>query len=89
VDPNGARDEVAQLVAEDLGLPLAGATDAPSRRTRDRFSWGEHLRLALLMLPMGHSFFEQVYRIDASGRARLRKLSQRPSADDPLGQRGQ
>jgi hypothetical protein len=79
VDPNGARDEVAQLVAEDLGLPLAGATDAPSRRSRDRFSWGEHLRLSLLMLPMGHSFFEQVYRIDSSGRARLRKLSQRPS----------
>lgn len=79
VDPNGARPEVAQLVAEDLGLPLAGGTPAPPRRSRDRFSWKEHLRLALLMLPMGHSFFEQVYRIDADGRARLRKLSQRPS----------
>jgi phage gp29-like protein len=79
VDPNGARPEVAQLVADDLGLPLAGAPVAPTRRTRDRFSWLEHLRLALLMLPMGHSFFEQVYRIDADGMARLRKLSQRPS----------
>jgi hypothetical protein len=79
LDPNGARPEVAQLVAEDLGLPLAGAEMSTPTRTRDRFSWMEHLRLALLMLPLGHSFFEQVYRIDDQGRARLRKLSQRPS----------
>jgi phage gp29-like protein len=78
IDPNGARPEVAQLVSDDLGLPLAGAPPAPSARTRDRFSWKEHLRLALLMLPMGHSFFEQVYRV-VGGLARLRKLSQRPS----------
>lgn len=79
VDPNGARPEIAQQIAEDVGLPLAGAPEAPPRRTRDRFSWGEHLRLALLMLPMGHSFFEQVYRVDGQGRIRLAKLSQRPS----------
>jgi hypothetical protein len=79
VDPNGARPEVAQLIAEDLGLPLVGAESAPPVRSRDRFSWLRHLRLALLMLPMGHSFFEQVYRVDDAGRARLRKLSQRPS----------
>jgi hypothetical protein len=79
VDPNGARPEVARLVAEDLGLPLAGAELQAPRRSRDRFSWREHLRLALLMLPMGHSFFEQVYRINDQGQARLRKLSQRPS----------
>lgn len=79
VDPNGARPEVAQQIAEDVGLPLVGADPRPAGRTRDRFSWKDHLRLSLLMLPMGHSFFEQVYRIDASGMARLRKLSQRPS----------
>jgi hypothetical protein len=79
VDPNGARPEVAQLVAEDLGLALVGAEPTPPARSRGRFSWQEHLRLALLMLPMGHSFFEQVYRIDPAGLARLRKLSQRPS----------
>lgn len=78
VDPNGARPEVAQLIAEDLGLPLAGQESAPPVRSRGRFSWLEHLRLSLLMLPMGHSFFEQVYRV-ADGRIRLRKLSQRPS----------
>lgn len=80
IDPNGARPEVAQLVADDLGLHLVG--DDPNRRilrTRDRFSWDEHLRLSLLMLPFGHSVFEQVYRIDESGKARLRKLAWRPS----------
>lgn len=80
IDPAGARPEVAQFLAEDLGLPLVGADPnaAPPPRTRDRFSFAEHLRLALLMLPFGHSFFEQVYRIDASGMARLRKLGWRP-----------
>lgn len=79
IDPNGAKPEVAQQVADDLGLDLVG--DDPNRkilRTRDRFSWSEHLRLSLLMLPYGHSVFEQVYRIDDSGRARLRKLAWRP-----------
>lgn len=78
IDPNGARDEVARQVAEDLGLPLVGETNATLERTRDRFSWPEHLRLSLLMLPFGHSVFEQVYRIDEAGAARLRKLAWRP-----------
>jgi len=77
IDPAGARDEVVRLVAEDLGLPVAGQNPEPMPRTRDRFSWPEHLRLALLMLPFGHMFFEQVYRIDGQGRARLRKLAER------------
>lgn len=78
LDPNGARPEVVQLCADDLGLPIAGQEARPVLRTRDRFSWGEHLRLALLMLPFGHSVFEQTYRIDDAGRARLRKLGWRP-----------
>ena len=78
VDPNGAKPEVARQVADDLGLPLDGEEEAPILRTRDRFSWPEHLRLALLMLPFGHSVFEQVYRIDDKGLARLRKLGWRP-----------
>ena len=77
VDPNGARPEVVQLVADDLGLPIRGQEPKPTARTRDRFSWPEHLRLALLMLPFGHSYFEQVYRI-VNGQARLRKLAWRP-----------
>ncbi|GAB7039712.1 MULTISPECIES: phage portal protein family protein [Catenuloplanes] len=80
IDPAGARDEVVQLVADDLGLPIVGAdgTRPPPARVRDRFSWPEHLRQALLMLPFGHAFFEQVYRITDDGRrARLRKLAPR------------
>ncbi|MCW3766461.1 DUF935 domain-containing protein [Paenarthrobacter sp. PAE-2] len=78
IDPNGARPEVAQQVADDLGLQLVGEGDRPVLRTRDRFSWSGHLRLALLMLTFGHSVFEQVYRIDEAGLARLRKLAWRP-----------
>jgi hypothetical protein len=82
VDAAGARDEVVQLLAEDLGLPILGAGDTvPGLRTRGRFSWTEHLRLALLMLPHGHSFFEQLYwppSADRNGYARLRKLAWRP-----------
>jgi hypothetical protein len=78
VDPNGARPEVVEFVAENLGLPIKGQDPKPVLRTRDRFSWSEHLRLALLMLVFGHSPFEQVYRIDEAGMARLRKLAWRP-----------
>lgn len=78
IDPAGARPEVVQLVAEDLGLPIVGQDPAPLPRTKDRFSWAEHLRLALLMLVFGHSPFEQVARFDEQGRARLRKLAWRP-----------
>ncbi|HWU30203.1 MAG TPA: hypothetical protein VN041_14060 [Microbacterium sp.] len=78
IDPAGARDEVVQLVAEDLGLPIKGQQSAPRpKRGRGRFSWDEFLRLALLELPFGHSVFEQVYRIE-NGRARLGKLAWRP-----------
>lgn len=78
IDQNGARPEVAQQVADDLGLPVAGGEERPVLRTRDRFSWPEHVRMSLLMLPFGHSFFEQVYRIDEAGQVRLRKLAWRP-----------
>lgn len=78
IDPNGARPEVVRLVAEDLGLPVVGGEDMPMpRRTRDRFSWAEHLQMALLCLPFGSMFFEQVYRLDPAGMARLRKLAPR------------
>src|SRR6478672_2017331 len=80
VDPAGARDEVVQLVADDLGLPIVGEQPKPPPRSKDRFSWSEHLRQALLMLPFGFAFFEQVYRIEPDGsRAHLRKLAYRPA----------
>ncbi len=77
IEAAGARPEVARFVAEDLGLPLVGEQLPPAPRSRDRFSWSEHLQHALLMLVYGHMFFEQVYRLDEQGRARLRKIAPR------------
>jgi len=79
VDRGAARPEVAEYVADELGLDVAGQAPRVPARTRDRFSWAEHLRLALLMLPYGHSYFEQTYRPDlATGQYHLRKLGWRP-----------
>ena len=80
IDPAEARPEVVELVAADLGLPVEGQPAQRPLRTRDRFSWSSHLQLALLMVVYGHSYFEQVYRIDEVGRARLRKLALRPAS---------
>lgn len=74
----GASDEVTELIADDFGLPVVGAEPSTARRARDRFSWADHLRHALLELPYGHSFMEQLYRYDETTRRhRLRKLSPR------------
>lgn len=78
IDPAGARDEVTRHVAGDLGLPVKGKPVEAPIRTKGRFSWVEHLRLALLELPHGHSYFEQVYYLDAFGRAHISKLAWRP-----------
>ena len=78
IDPNGARPEVIAHIAADLGLPVKGeAASTTPRRSRGRFSWAEHLRLALLMLPLGFMPFEQVYRVGDDGLAHLRKLGPR------------
>lgn len=78
IDPAGARDEVVELVAADLGLPIKGRDLVPSLRTKGRFEFGDHLRMALLALVHGHSFFEQVYQPEGD-RLRLKKLSWRPA----------
>jgi hypothetical protein len=79
IDPAGASDDVVEFVAANLGLPIKGREPKPQPRTRDRFSWSEHLGLALTSLIFGHSFFEQQYRIerDAFGqpKAYIRKLA--------------
>lgn len=78
VDPNGAPPEVVAFVAQNLGLPVMGAKRVPPLRTRDSFSWAEHLRMVLLKLRYGHMAFEQVYRYDeATDRLLLRKLGPR------------
>ncbi len=78
VDGNGCRDEVTDHISRDLRLPIVGAgNDLPTVRGKGRFSWNRHIGLALLMLPFGHMFFEQVYRFDDQGKVHLRKLGPR------------
>jgi hypothetical protein len=76
VDPAGCRDEVVQLVADDLGLPILGtdATPGPARRRGVR--WADHVRLALGSLTYGFAPFERRYEI-RDGRARLVNLGER------------
>ncbi|WP_016888668.1 phage portal protein family protein [Mycobacteroides abscessus] len=92
IRPNGARDDVVDFVARNLGLPVEGAEDTDDKkpasartvgRSRGRFSWDKHLQQALMSLRYGHAVFEQVYRIEGEGanaRAVLRKLAPRPQA---------
>lgn len=78
INPKGCRDEVVELIADAWGLPIDGDNDGPGPLRRRGVKWHEHLRLALLMLPFGHSPF--AIRYDVVGdplRARLAELSER------------
>lgn len=75
LNPAGCRPEVVQLVADDLGLPVAGKDEPGSARVRG-VTWAEHLRLALLSLPFGFSPFEMLAEVKG-GQARLVELSER------------
>lgn len=77
VDPVGCRDEVAQQVADDLGLAVLGTEDEPGPARRRGVKWSPHLRLSLGgKLTYGHMPFEQRYDI-VDGRARLAELNER------------
>lgn len=76
VDPAGCRDEVVQVVADDLGLPILGADAAPGPARRRGVRWAGHLRLALLSLVYGFMPFERRYEI-RDGQARLINLGER------------
>ena len=78
IDPNGARPEVVDFVAQNIGLPVDGRDDAVLSRSRGRFSFPQHLMWALTYLQFGHAIFEQVYRVDEDGMIRLHKLAPRP-----------
>lgn len=80
IDPCGASDEVTRHIADDLGLPIVGdSEERPHRRSKGRFSWGNHLQQALTYLQFGHSIFETVYKVE-NGAVRLAKLSPRPQS---------
>mgnify|MGYP001581280306 FL=1 len=76
VDPAGCRDEVVQLVADDLGLPIRGTDPKPTGARRRGVVWGEHLRYALLSLTFGFAPAERRYEI-RNNRARLINLGER------------
>lgn len=78
LDGTGCRDEVTEHIANDLRVPVKGKPNTAPRRSKGRFSMKEHLRLAMLYLVYGHSYFEQVYEIDAAGATHLKKLAWRP-----------
>lgn len=78
IDPNGARPEVTELVSGDMGLPIKGGDgNFWRKRSRNRFSFAEHLQHALLEIQYGHMFFEQVYDYREDGRYHLVKLGPR------------
>lgn len=76
LDPQGARPEIVSALSEQLDLPILGGERQRRLRSTGRFSWSEHLRLALLALPFGHMFFEITGEV-VGGRWRLDKLSPR------------
>lgn len=77
VDPNGAPSEIVAHVSNDLRLPVLGQEVGAVPRRRGRVSWDAHLQKALLALPYGHMFFEQVYRVGDDGCEHLVKLAPR------------
>lgn len=77
IAPNGAPENIVQHVADDLRLPILGKEGESTRRVRGRVSWDAHLQRALLALPYGCVFFEQVYKVLDDGNEHLVKLAPR------------
>jgi hypothetical protein len=81
LDPQGARPEIVTQIAEDMDLPIVGQEHRPPPlRRRGRFSWLDHVRLALSCLTYGHMGFELVCDakvLKDTGMARLAKLAPR------------
>lgn len=78
VDPNGARDEVVEMVARNFNMPVKGALDEPVKRSFNKFNHDLHLKQVLRgMLTFGFHYTEQIGEI-ADGKFRYRKLAPRP-----------
>ena len=80
IDGTDCDEEITQHVADDLALPVVGEGNKLSDTTvDDRFSWGEHLQVALPeVCGYGHSFYEQKAYYGTDGRWHLHKLGYRP-----------
>jgi len=75
--PGEARSEIVNHISGDLGIPVIGEPANTEARRKDRFSWPQHLRMALFAQAYGHMFFEKLYDIGDDGMAHLAKLAPR------------
>lgn len=75
VDPTGCRREVAQSVADNMGLTVKGDTDTVARRGPIQFATFN--RLALLSLTFGHMPFQKVWDLSDGMTAKLVRLHER------------
>lgn len=64
LDAEGVRPEVAAFVAAELGMDTG---EGRARQRRHGVVWAEHVREALLSLPLGFMPFEQVYAAEVGG----------------------
>jgi hypothetical protein len=76
VDPRGATDRAARIVADSLGLQVLGDEPMDGPIATRWVSWREHLRMALLDLVFGFMPFEPVYDT-STGTAYLSALAER------------
>jgi hypothetical protein len=84
--PNGADESMVRALQKDLNLPIEGEKllDEPLKgRSKGRFIFKEHMRLAMLAMIYGHAYFEQRGTMITEagfpdGRWQLRKLEERP-----------
>lgn len=77
VDPNGARPEIVQGVANDLNLDIQGEEPRLRGRRKGRFSFDDFLRHCLLAPLYGHMYFEQNGEIGDDGLWHLKHLAPR------------
>jgi len=77
IDPNGCDPARILRLANNLNLDIVGEEPLPRGRLRDRFSFEDHMRKALLALIYGHMYFEDVGFIDNDLLWTVKKLDER------------
>jgi hypothetical protein len=76
VDPRGATERMARVVADSLGLPVLGDEPTEGPIATRWVAWRDHLRMALRDLVYGFMPFEPVYDV-STGTAYLSALAER------------
>lgn len=79
LDPQTLDPAYAELLADDLDLPLAGVERVSDGRPPSRFNERRHFARTLSALNLGHAVFEHVGEIDDRGMWRLTDLAPRPA----------